>query len=252
MPIVPEKVLHVVRAISSKLFSRNRSVSDEIFGFRVELDLRENIQWMIWTRSFEPVETKWVRAFLKPGMRFVDVGSNVGYFSLLASSLVGSSGKVFAFEPSDIARRTLESAVRNNGIKNIEISPCGLGDEKIVRRLYDAPDSTHSPSFVATEGDLIGSCEIVTYDDWAASSGVGVADLVKIDVEGFEPNVLRGMRESMKAGKVRAILIEASPGWLNLNQSSPDELLELLKSSGYQVHWQEEYPGSHTNYLLTR
>src|SRR5262249_46342421 len=66
----------------------------QIFNSRVELDLSDYIQRSMYLGVYEPAESKAIRAYLKPGMTFVDVGANVGYYTLMAASLVGRDGLV--------------------------------------------------------------------------------------------------------------------------------------------------------------
>src|SRR6185436_6075060 len=70
-----------------------------VWGYQVHLDLSEAIQRWIYMGAFEPKETALATRWLRPGMTFVDVGANVGYFTLLAASRVGPSGRVHAIEP---------------------------------------------------------------------------------------------------------------------------------------------------------
>ncbi len=91
----------------SRLVPRTGTRTSRVFGYRVELDLSELIQRMVYLGAFERWESRAVSRYLKPGMCFVDVGANIGYYSLLAARLVGSSGRVFAVEPSSRAASKL-------------------------------------------------------------------------------------------------------------------------------------------------
>jgi len=110
----------VERHASSKPLTPKRGIREaKIVGYQLTLDLADFIQRSIYLGTFGPIESRWVRAYLKSGMTVVDVGANVGYYSFLAASLVGPTGQVFAFEPSPYAFERLAAAVRKNRIRLI-------------------------------------------------------------------------------------------------------------------------------------
>ena len=73
--------------------------SARVFGLQFELDLADWIQRSIYFGTYEPLETRLVAAFLKPGMTVVDIGANIGYYTALAASKVGPEGRIYAIEP---------------------------------------------------------------------------------------------------------------------------------------------------------
>jgi hypothetical protein len=88
----------------------------QIFGNSMELDLADLIQRQIYQGTFEPRETASVKRYLRPGMTFVDVGANVGYYTALAANLVaGRGGRVVAFEPSPYAFARLKKLRNRTG-----------------------------------------------------------------------------------------------------------------------------------------
>jgi FkbM family methyltransferase len=218
-----------------KYFQTHGNRKINLFGYKVKLDLSESIQYGIYMSIFEEEESAWVREILRPGMTFVDVGANIGYFSLLASSLVGTMGKVFSFEPSEYAYKKLKQTIKSNNIQNIHAMNSALGDVIETRTLLTQGDNTHSPSFVPSTGVFLNVAQVVTLDDFVTQNGIKVIDLIKIDVEGFEPNVIRGMNKIMSAGMVKRILIEIYDDWLVQNSSSAVMLDSLIRSFGFSL-----------------
>jgi FkbM family methyltransferase len=202
-------------------------------GYAVKLSLDEQIQRDIALGNFEPEESGWVEDFLKPGMVFVDVGANIGLYSLLAASRVGSRGRVVAFEPSPYCQDRLQATVKANAISQITIERTALGDAPGELELVVEHQGLHSPSFLAKEGDLRYRVPVTTFDAYLARSGLGHVDLMKIDVEGFEPNVIRGAAAALRQGAVGAILCELNEVWLGRNASSPDQLDGMIRSFGF-------------------
>jgi tRNA G37 N-methylase Trm5 len=98
-----------------------------VFGYRMTLDLSDHIERMIYLGAFEREETGLVLRRLRPGMTFLDVGANVGYFTFLAARRVGPLGRVIAVEPSPHAFARLDETARVNGL-TVERHAIGLSD----------------------------------------------------------------------------------------------------------------------------
>lgn len=99
-----------------KLCPKNIVIEEPLFGYKVKLDLCDWIQRNIFLRSFYQDDKKIIEKVLKEGMTFIDVGANIGYFSLLASSLVGDKGLVIAFEPNFKLYSNIKKTIQSNSI----------------------------------------------------------------------------------------------------------------------------------------
>ena len=130
-----------------------------------------------------------VRAVLRPGMTVVDVGANLGYYSLLASRLVGTSGRVIALEPNSENCRLLLSSLRLNGSTNVELLPVAA-DVATGWAYY----STHvgSNGGLIDGGDLLAHPGVVVPTFRLDELVSGRVDFLKMDVEGAEGRVVRG------------------------------------------------------------
>lgn len=207
-----------------------------IFGYRICLDRRDYIQRSMYLGTFEPFESAQVKSYLKEGMTFVDVGANVGYYTLMAASLVGNNGQVIAFEPSPYAFSRLEETIRKNNLKQVQAIRAGLSDSAGDSLLFvSAREGNHTPSMVPNAGGRPVSVPVLRLDDYLAEHEINQVDLMKIDVEGFEPNVLRGVGEYLERGRIHAILCEFNSHWLTANQSSAQALYELLINNGFKA-----------------
>jgi FkbM family methyltransferase len=208
----------------------------QVFGYRMRLELGEFIQRHIYFGDFERQETRWVRRWLRPGMSFVDVGANVGYFTLLAASRVGPEGRVFACEPSPEAFARLEATLRDNPIPQARAFPFALGAEPGQLHLHFTSHtvSNHTPSMVAQPGARTMPVPVRTLDECLEEWKLPRVDLLKVDVEGFEPQVLAGARQALATGRIRALLCEFNDPWLRLAGSSAAELYALLRGFHYR------------------
>ncbi len=151
---------------------------------------------------------------LQPGDTFLDVGADVGTFTLPAALLIGETGRVIAFEPSHQAFEHLQDNVSLNNLGNVRVFKIALGEENSESRLYVG--QRVCPSLIAPEKDdgAIGHAEVVPVANgdelWNAQS-LPIPQAVKIDVEGFEYSVLRGLRKTLSDPGVKLLLCEIHP-----------------------------------------
>jgi FkbM family methyltransferase len=202
-------------------------------GVDFELDLDDFIQRQIYFGTLEPFESGLVRDYLHPGMTFVDVGANVGYFSALAARLVGERGRVIAFEPSPYAFERLRSMVNRNHLTQVQSLRLALGEQAGESSIYLGEGSrNHTPTMIPTENSVVTKINVQTLDSAVETLRLARIDLIKIDVEGFEPHVLAGATELLQAGRIRAIVCEMNEHWLRRAGSSPEQLKRTILDAG--------------------
>jgi FkbM family methyltransferase len=205
-----------------------------IFGSVFELDLDDFIQRQIYFGVTEPLETRLVRNYLQPGMTFVDVGANVGYYTALAAERVaGNGGRVLALEPSPYAFERLRSMILANRLEHVTPVHAGLSDAPGHLNLYLGVGShNHAPTMVAHENAEATRVTVLTLDEETERLGIDRIDMIKIDVEGYEPKVLAGARRLLREGRIRAILCEFNEHWLSRAGSSPQVLERTIRDAG--------------------
>lgn len=200
------------------------------------LDADFDTDWIarsIYEGTYERAELRLLEALLQPGDRVVDVGANIGYVSLRIARRIGPSGQVLAFEPSatcrSLAARNLDAA----GALNVTLRPQALGAQSGLGRLRH-PDSTHSGSATLRQGagGSGESVEITCLDDALAGEGWTAVDLVKVDVEGWEHEVLAGAADLFARRAMKALLLEASPEF-----GGAEPLADVLQrhARGYRI-----------------
>jgi FkbM family methyltransferase len=156
---------------------------------------------------YEFAPTALVRSYLEPGDTFVDVGANIGYYSVLAASLVGERGRVVAFEPSVRVRQRLSRSASLNGFTQIEVRAEAVGDIEGSVTLVEPESDNHGLAFVDTTGGRDGVSVRCVRLDAAVASDQNVA-LVKVDVEGGEAAVFAGAEGLLASPNAPAILFE--------------------------------------------
>lgn len=189
--------------------------------------------------NWEPAETDFMLSILSPGDTFVDAGANIGWFSILAAHAVGEQGRVHAFEPREDLREKLLQSVRENGFESrCAIHPIALGAEETEIDLAWVPSERNPGHTFMAMGDLpqgterLSRVRVQPLDSFNIPSPVR---MMKIDVEGSEPQVIAGARELIERDKP-ILLIEIFPSaMLNLSNISAGELLSGLRKTGYRV-----------------
>lgn len=190
--------------------------------------------------SFEPNELWYLGEVLRPGMCFVDIGANEGFYSIYAAKKAGTSGRVFSFEPSPRERPWLERNVRANQLDNVAISPLALADApgEAVLNLADAEHNGQNT--LGSFGHQGVTCaesvkvELATLDALRESGKIPKIDVIKMDVEGAELKVLRGALDTLKNDRP-LILMELFDAALRGQGASAEEVIDFLRDIGYAI-----------------
>jgi len=220
-------------------FCRSKVVS-QVNSFKMKLDLCECIQREMFYGNYEPEQTKWFKQYLCPGDVVVDIGANFGWYTTLAASLVGLTGKVFAFEPSPIAGQVVETMIKDAMLQNTILTKAAVGDSSgNVSIFLPTIRYCHSPSVFQSDPSFVPfQVPVIALDDFMPLKDIAKIKLVKIDVEGYEPNVLAGMESLIKNNRIENIICEFNSGWLRRNSINPEQLHERFLDFGYRVNMQ--------------
>ena len=163
------------------------------------------------TKGFETAEIEFVKRFLKPGMTVLDVGAHHGLYTLLASRLVGRTGKVIAFEPSPRERKRLAKHVRWNRLREVQIEPYALGAKSGEAKLYltdSINDWCNSLRPPADGAEQIVTVPVRALDEVISQFKLNEIDLLKLDIEGGELDALTGAEKTLTSTDRPVILIE--------------------------------------------
>jgi FkbM family methyltransferase len=196
-----------------------------------------------WIASYllgDGYETKYDNSFsgaLRQGECVWDVGANVGYYTRLFSERVGEGGKVFAFEPSPVNFKRLSTACEALG--NVTLLQSGLGKENSKLRFQQGTDDLGATSRVVD-----AESEGLDVEIRSGASLIGMKDAlppnaIKIDVEGFEYEVLDGLGEHLKNPELRVIGVEVHFGILKERgvPHAPQQIEDMLCRDGFSVSW---------------
>lgn len=204
----------------------------------VSCDLSDNVQFYMWClrERYESRFTRYFISLLRPGAVFVDIGANVGYYSLVAAPRVGPDGRIFAFEPMSEPFARLADNIRRNRLTQVtplKLALVALPQTAVMGLVNRSNSGTASLGLATVEAAQTESVECSTLDLLAESWNFDRLDLVKIDVEGFEQAVLLGARNTLT--KFRPVLlVEVNDGLQRRAGSTRDGLYRWLEGLDYE------------------
>jgi FkbM family methyltransferase len=207
----------------------------------------ELAEFLFFDKSFERTECSLVASYLKSGMKVVDVGANVGLYSILADKLVAPKGAVWAFEPS---AETYQRLLRNLNLNRCStVMPFQValsdtdGESGILRSdkgygdcyrylLVDHRSTDHSRG----ETEKGESVAVSSLDQFARHQDIKAADLIKIDIEGGEYRFFKGARRFLQSNHDVVILFENSPDWARRAGHQPIDVWTFLEQLGFEIY----------------
>jgi FkbM family methyltransferase len=173
--------------------------------------------------------------FVRPGATVIDVGANIGYNTIHAARLTGPRGRVVAVEPTPDNLEVLRRNVAAAGLENVVVEPVAAGQAAGTHRFFvrgprSAVNSLFAESCYASVTDVI-EVPVVRLDELVG----GAAEVVKIDVEGAELDVLRGMTRLLRARPL-TLIVEWHPQLQAMAGYAPDELPRWFLRRGWRLH----------------
>lgn len=179
-------------------------------------------------------ETELCKRELRPGMRVLDVGANVGYFTLLFARLVGPGGQVYAFEPEPRNFELLQRNIARNGYTNITAVPKAVSRRSGSQRLYKSADNLGDHRLAhGTAGREWVDVSVVALDEFlAADAGV---DFIKLDIQGAECSALEGARTLIARSGPLNLITEFWPAGIRAFGDDPERYLQELSGLGFRL-----------------
>jgi FkbM family methyltransferase len=199
--------------------------------------------WMHGRGLMGSAERATLSRLVRPGMLVLDVGANLGLYSLLMAGLVGPTGRVVSFEPDPALFSLLKENCAANGAENVECVHLALGSQS-GRMTLQRPTLNSGDNHLGNN----------TSTPFRRPIEVGVAsldslmpglrpDFIKVDVQGWELKVLRGMEGTLRASEGVGIFLEICPKWLHRAGETPQDLYRFVRDLGFRFYsckgWEE-------------
>jgi FkbM family methyltransferase len=245
----------LIRALLSRLSPASRRARSLPGSGWVEVE-RQGLRWRLLMDRyidrtiaiegvFEPDTTRLIGDMVKPGMHVLDVGANVGYYTLLLARAVGPTGRVWAFEPTPTFIRDLRWHVDHNGFRDrVVLLPFGLSDRNAstLISIDDVSATLHwAGDGPAPAQELI---ELRPLDECVVELGLSRIDFIKVDVDGHEPQLLEGARETLRRFQPTMVM-ELAQHCLHVAHSDVRDVARQLSDLDYDIcdeRTREPYP----------
>ena len=231
--LVKSLCFHTGEQISIKDPAAIRTASTD-FGSLLSVRLDEHIFRHIYFHGeYDPETSRLLQKLVEPGQVWLDVGGNVGFFTILLSKGVGQTGRVYVFEPNPPMVERIQASLALNKATNVELIPHAVSNESNKDIIFYVPvgDGHNSGRASAVKFEDLSSTvkevkvSTINLDDYLEKSSVK-PDFMKIDIEGFEINAFRGMERTMRKNPPKLIISELNqlPGVL----ATPIEIISYL------------------------
>lgn len=249
---MPNSVKFILRPFSRQLFSAFNSVCSSVKkdklvktakGPYIYINYGYGVERNIASGMYESRYVDFFCSVIKGGDVVIDVGAYIGYFSLLAAKIVGDDGFVYLFEPIPQNFQRILKNLEVNQANNVKAYNLGLSDREEILSFsvpWEIPaESSLAGSWVELKSnakltkDLI-EAKLVPLDQFCKNIGLHKIDVIKVDVEGSELKVLKGMRHLLTDSSTTWLFLEITEPLIRLLSGSVVELIRLLVSYGFK------------------
>lgn len=228
---------HSVASFLKKIMNVERTTIDTDAG-RFHIDPASYFGALLsQTGEYEPDMHQALAHFLGPTDTFIDVGANEGYFSVIGADLVGASGQVLAVEPQKRVQDTLMTNLTLNDAEHVRLIDAAISDthgEATMHVYHDTNTGSTSLSSFASHDLPTDTVTTMSLSHLFARTDVEQANLLKMDIEGYEYEAILGSPELFEAQRISALALESHPHRMRERGRNPDDIPHFLKHCGYR------------------
>jgi len=227
------RLFKIIVGISRFILPKGEKIYIVYNGLKMGIDLGRALERGTFFSGAEPIVIEKFLSVLSNGDTVIDVGAFIGTHTLLAARQVGPDGLVISLEPNPQSYNRLMRNIELNEFTNIKVFNCAAGEKSgmkhfIIKSFLSNIDSLNQSRVVV---------EVKTLDVIIKENSIESVKLVKIDVEGYEYTVLKGLTDSFKKHMIKNLLIEVHPIFLSRYRSSIYDIYKLLER--YEFTWEE-------------
>lgn len=224
----------ILQKINNQINSNLKPNFVEIDGNKIYLDEKDSLFLSVYG-FHEKTETEIVKNEIKEGNVVLDIGANIGYYTVLFAKLVGEAGKVYAFEAEASNFKILKKNVYENNYNNVMLEQKAVSNKSGTVKFYIGKDSnTENQLFKPNVKHEEIEVESVSIDEYFKQLNQKI-DFVKMDIQGAEPLVIEGMTEIIKTNKNLKIMLEWWPDAIRKYGIDPSKHLTQLVNLGFKI-----------------
>jgi FkbM family methyltransferase len=238
--VVIKKFADKYRAIKEKrmvesLVENKKTILTNVNGYRMILDGEKSgiHHELILNRIREPLATAEMKHNIKSGEIILEAGANIGYYALLESQIVGKKGKIYAIEPARDNFKYLLANIKENKFTNIFPSKLALGDKNgnVTLNIYESENWNTVVDIPYAQKKSQEKIRLQKLDSFLRDKQK--PDFIRMDVEGYEYEIFRGMENLLKNNPPRGLFVETH--FYIMGEEKSIDFLENLKRKGYEV-----------------
>jgi FkbM family methyltransferase len=230
-----QKVVNLYEEIFSKIGNGIRSDFVIMDGQKLFLDKEDSLMLSIKNNEHELTEIEFLKQIIKNGDTVLDLGANIGVYTLIFAKLVGKSGHVFAFEPDPTNFEILSKNVKENKHENVTLVQKAVSEKNDKIKLF-VSKRNHASHRIFDSEEKRNSIEVdvITLDTYFKKNKNPI-NFIKIDVEGVEGATLLGASNIIKNSKDLVIMMEYFPKWIRKYGMNPEEILDSLIEKKFKL-----------------
>jgi len=218
-PIVAKCYLKISKSIVPKIITFE--------GMKFVINSEDSIYFAMYNPYKDGYLLNLLKSKIKTGEHFVDVGANIGVYSIISSNLVGDSGKVFAFEPDPVSFSNIKENIVENSLQNVQVVNKAVSDKNGKASFFNSVDhSSRAGNYILNDETSKTQVETIKLDDYFED--YLKIKLIKIDVEGLEYSVLKGMKNILAENNQIEIILEINPFCLNRSKTNVGDMVDFL------------------------
>jgi FkbM family methyltransferase len=207
-------------------------------NLKIKVDLEEWIQQHIYfLGAWDEPGSKFLKNYLKAGDIFMDIGANIGCYTMIASKIVGSEGEIHAFEPVSKVFDKLLFNIQLNNLSNISTNRKAVYETSGTLEFFVSSRENEGMSSIFrhdTESGEIEKVKAISIDEYVEKMNIQRIDMMKIDIEGAEIFALKGMKNTIKRFKP-IIIMELSEDVLRNIPVESKDVLDIMRSMNYVI-----------------
>lgn len=188
---------------------------------------------------------KLLKKFVKKETVVIDLGANIGYYTILSAELVGKTGHVYSFEPEPHNFSLLSKNIKTNNLTNVTLEQKGVADKNYQARLYLSDSNTDHRIYKVENDRKSVEIQVIKLDDYFPD-GIKKPCFIKSDIQGADIKAIEGMKKLLQNSRDLILFFEYQPSMLKEFGSNPEPIINSLLTMGFTIfdtgHWTTERP----------